>query len=160
MKGVVWFVLLCNIGLVFSCKSGPSPAPLLDWSDVVLYATGVGRLKSSESFAVKDRILAIQAAKIDAYQQLEESILNLKMDGGQIVLEFVGGDPNLHEKVQGFVRGARIIETRVGLNAQMEVDAELFLGENFKAVLGLIERKRTQEGKRMTPQQPRGNFFR
>lgn len=159
MKRIVFFIFVYAIGVLVSCKTGPPFSPRSGWADVVLRATGVGALRFSEGIAVKDRILAIQEAKLDAYQKLEEEVLRLKMDDQQTVVEFIEKDPKLPGKVRSFVRGARIVYTRVVSMGQIEVDTELFLGENFMAVLGLIERKISKEQNRMGPQRPRGNMF-
>jgi hypothetical protein len=139
------WLLLVGLALLSACESTPAPSPRSDWADVVLQATGTGGLDASAGSPVEERVLAIQAAKVDAYQKLEGEILRLKMDEKQTVSQFLEKKPKLGEKVRDYVRGARIVSTRVIADRAMEVDAELFLGENFRAVLGLIEKRPSSE---------------
>jgi len=139
---VVKIGFLC-IAFSSGCQSAPAPVPRSDWADVVLHATGTGPLNGSDSL-VETRVLAIQAAKVDAYQKLEGEILQIKMDERQTVSDFIQKKPKLGEKVREYVRGARIVTTRVNVPQSVEVDADLFLGENFRAVLGLIDHKPSQ----------------
>jgi hypothetical protein len=149
------FMYLGCLGMMVACQSGPPPSPRSDWADVVLRATGSGSLNSTGKNPVEERVLAIQDAKVDAYQKLETEILRLKMEDHQSVSEFIGEKPELADKLHTFVRGARIVATRVFPDQrQMEVDAELFLGETFKAALGLVTPKPQHEREKRAGQPP------
>jgi hypothetical protein len=158
-RGLILF--LGGLGMMVACQSGPSPSPRSDWADVVLHVTGSGSLNSTGRNPVEERVLAIQDAKVNAYQKLEAKILRLKMDDQQSVSELIGKKPELADKVHAFVRGARIVKTHIFPDQrQIEVEADLFLGENFKAALGIVTPKPQHEKEKRGGQPPpREEFF-
>ncbi|MFY9270963.1 MAG: hypothetical protein WAO55_14565 [Candidatus Manganitrophaceae bacterium] len=136
-RGVIW-ILFFAFSIV-SCESTPSSIPHADWADVTLQAVGVGEIPMGGSTA--DRIQAIQHAKVDAYSKLESQVMMLETDSKKKVSELAAKDRELEKKIASFVKGAKIVQTDVKENG-VEVIVRLFLGENFKATLGLLERKR------------------
>lgn len=131
------FVLLIS-ALLFSCESGPEIAPHADWADVTLHAVGVGPIQGE--WSLSERIQAVQRAKVDAYTKLESQIMMLQTDSKKKVSELAEKDQQLEKKIASFVKGAKIVRTENKENG-VEILTELFLGENFKATIGLAEKK-------------------
>lgn len=77
---------------------------------------------------------------MDIYTQLESQIMMLQIDSSTKVIDLAEEDETIKTKISAFVRGAKIVRTE---NSQRGVSivAELYLGENFKATIGLAERK-------------------
>ncbi len=132
------FLLVIPVLFLLSCESGPEVAPHADWADVTLHAVGVGSIQGE--WSLSDRIQAVQHAKVDAYAKLESQILMLQTGSKKTISELVAKDEQIGKKIASFVRGARIVRTDNRENG-VEILTELFLGENFKATIGLAERK-------------------
>lgn len=130
--------MIIPLFLLFSCGSGPEVAPHADWADVTLHAVGIGSIQGE--WSLSDRIQAVQHAKVDAYTKLESQIMMLQTDSKKPISELVAKDEQIGKKIASFVRGARIVRTENKENG-VEILTELFLGENFKATIGLAERK-------------------
>ncbi len=123
---------------LLSCESTPEVAPHADWADVTLHAVGIGPIQGE--WSLSERIQAVQHAKMDAYTKLESQIMVLQTGSKKTVSELAAKDEQIGKKIASFVKGAKIIQTENKENG-VEVLTELFLGENFKATIGLAERK-------------------
>lgn len=130
--------LIVSVLFMTACESGPEVAPHADWADVTLHAVGVGPIQGE--WSVAERIQAVQRAKVDAYGKLESQIMMLQTDSKKKVSELADKDPQIGKKISSFVKGAKILRTENKANG-IEVMTELFLGENFRATIGLAERK-------------------
>lgn len=137
---------------LLSCESGPEVAPHADWADVTLHAVGIGQIQGE--WSLSDRIQAVQHAKVDAYAKLESQIMMLQIDSKKTISELVAKDEQIGKKIASFVRGARIVRTDNKENG-VEILTELFLGENFKATIGLAERKPKPVPRGNTPESSR-----
>ena len=124
--------------LLLSCQSGPEKGPQSDWADVTLRAVGVSPIEGGGS--TPERMQAVQSAKRSAYTDLESQVLRLQTDSKKTVSDLAAQDPEIQKKISAFVRGAKIISTENN-NNRIEILTELFLGENFKATIGLASKK-------------------
>jgi hypothetical protein len=141
-----WARNLLLAGLLISvfvtgCETSPSPIdPTEDWSDIYLTATGYNLLKDGE------RLNALQDAKQDAYSRLEDQILRLKIDSKRNVGMLLAKDEKLKEKLEAFIRRAKVVSTEFLPDSnQISVTLELYLGTDFKTVLGLKEKSRQEQ---------------
>ncbi len=146
------FLLVIPFLFLLSCESGPEVAPHADWADVTLHAVGIGQIQGE--WSLSDRIQAVQHAKVDAYAKLESQIMMLQIDSKKTISELVAKDEQIGKKIASFVRGARIVRTDNRENG-VEILTELFLGENFKATIGLAERKPKPVPRGNTPESSR-----
>lgn len=146
------FLLVIPVLFLLSCESGPEVAPHADWADVTLHAVGIGQIQGE--WSLSDRIQAVQHAKVDAYAKLESQIMMLQIDSKKTISELVAKDEQIGKKIASFVRGARIVRTDNRENG-VEILTELFLGENFKATIGLAERKLKPVPRGNTPESSR-----
>ncbi|MCG3113542.1 MAG: hypothetical protein MCM46_17175 [Candidatus Manganitrophus sp. SB1] len=146
------FLLVISVLFLFSCESGPEVAPHADWADVTLHAVGIGQIQGE--WSLSDRIQAVQHAKVDAYAKLESQIMMLQINSKKTISELVAKDEQIGKKIASFVRGARIVRTDNRENG-VEILTELFLGENFKATIGLAERKPKPVPRGNTPESSR-----
>lgn len=146
------FLLVIPVLFLLSCESGPEVAPHADWADVTLHAVGIGQIQGE--WSLSDRIQAVQHAKVDAYAKLESQIMMLQINSKKTISELVAKDEQIGKKIASFVRGARIVRTDNRENG-VEILTELFLGENFKATIGLAERKPKPVPRGNTPESSR-----
>ncbi len=140
LRSPILFLWLCC--LLLSCESLPEYASNADWADVTLRVTGRGIILATPTggWSPAARMGAIRQAKIDTYQQLEAQMMSLKTAQGMTVSEWVADHPELSPKIPAYARGATILRTE-NLSNAIEVSATLYLGENFKSVLGLSQKK-------------------
>ncbi|MFQ5597720.1 MAG: hypothetical protein ACE5GK_06680 [Nitrospiria bacterium] len=110
----------------------------MDWADVTLNATGVGLM--TDGWSIAERIQAIQRAKMDVYTQLESQIMEIETDTRSKIADLSKKDETLQLKITAFIRGAKIIRTENDEKGVVIV-AELFLGEGFKATVGLAKKR-------------------
>ncbi len=126
---ILFFALL-------SCQSVPDPIPQTDWADVTLVVVGTG---ATEDWSPEGRIRAVQQAKQDAMRKLTEQVMALHTDTGE-PLSKQAKKEDLMEKIRAYVRGAQVISME-NTTEGVQVQARLFLGDHFKATLGLLPRK-------------------
>lgn len=124
--------------LLLSCQSGPETTSQSDWADVTLRAVGVSPIEGGGS--TPERMQAVQSAKRSAYATLESQVMALQTDSKKSISQLAAEDLEMQKKISAFVRGARIINTENN-NNRIEILTELFLGENFKATIGLATKK-------------------
>ena len=131
---MIWF----SAFFLLSCQSGPEKKPQSDWADITLRAVGAAAIEGQGS--TQERMQAVQQAKKDAYASLESQIMGLQTDSEKRVSELAAQDVEIQKKISAFVRGARIVSTENNHN-KIEILTEIFLGENFKATIGLAKKK-------------------
>lgn len=130
-------VVICSV-LFLSCQSTQIDTRYAGWENVTLFAEGFGPIE--KDWSISKRVQAVQTAKIDAYAQLESKIMDLRTDSGMKVSELAGKDETLRKKIAAFVRGAKITQTE-NSEAGVKMSTELFLGANFKATIGLSQKR-------------------
>ncbi|VAX26240.1 hypothetical protein MNBD_NITROSPIRAE01-1215 [hydrothermal vent metagenome] len=130
-------LIFCFLLLV-GCETNKVDVRYAGWENVTLVATGLGSIQ--KEWSISARLQAVQTAKINAYAQLESQANSLNTDTGKKVSAFVEKDKALAQKIAAFVRGAKITQTE-NVAAGVEIMMELFLGDNFKATLGLSQKR-------------------
>jgi hypothetical protein len=142
MKGVYLFGELMILGAslwLSGCQPQVARVPRADWANRTLEETGIGRIPAP-TWSPEERLEAVHRAKADAYARLEYQIMHLETEPGKTVLQRVERDDALRSRVSAFVRGAQIIKMEnqpIGIG----LTARLYLGEGFKALLGLARHK-------------------
>ncbi len=134
---IVCLLVFCFF-LLGGCETNKVDVRYAGWENVTLVATGLG--STQKEWSISSRLQAVQTAKINAYAQLESQVNSLNTDTGKKVSELVEKDDALAQKVGAFVRGAKITRTK-NVAAGVEIMMELFLGDNFKATLGLSQKR-------------------
>ncbi len=129
-------LLISAFFLLLSCQSAPKTVARPDWTNVTLYATGFGAI---ETWSSEERMLGIKLAKASVTKELEEKVLALTTDSGEAFGDKVVKE-NMMQKVSAFVREAEVvaIDNKPG---GVEIQSRLFLGNSFKAAMGLLKRK-------------------
>jgi hypothetical protein len=116
------------------------------WADRTLQEKGVSApYPGGKEEGSMSRLESYREAKIDLYRKLETDILKLKIDVKRDVRAFIGEDKKLKEKISTFLKGTRITEAVYTPRKGMELSGQLYLGESFKSILGLMEKKTPEE---------------
>lgn len=73
-------------------------------------------------------LMAMRASKLDAYRELAEQVYGHQIQGRSEVKNLVASDDKMRSKVNGVIRGARIIKSYpVGDNYATEVELDMKL---------------------------------
>ena len=138
--------LIVVLNLV-SCQKNSSTLLLnSNWADLTIEEKGVGNIRperSSDDSAT--RVESYRDAKAALYQKLEADIMILKIEPARDVKTFIGTNQKLREKVSGFIKSVRITDAIYTPGKGMELTGHLYLGEGFKSILGLMEKKTPDE---------------
>ena len=97
------------------------------WYMNTVKATGSGVPPSGKVGTAQGKRMAELAARRDAQRNLLEQILGVKIDSETKVRDFVTESDKIRSKVEGFIRGAYIVEIRHLEDGLVEVDMEINL---------------------------------
>jgi hypothetical protein len=75
-----------------------------------------------------------RASKVDAYRNLLEQAYGLQVTGATTVRDFVTQSDSVRTQVDAFIRGARVVDTRLLDDGSVETDMEITLGKEFWAL--------------------------
>lgn len=111
------------------------PTNVPEMAEITLRATGRGAYPDNAS-GPQARLMAERAAQTDGYRKLAEQVYGLTVRSGTTVRDAVLADDRIETDVQGFIRGARILDRRDrAQQGFVEIDMELFLGRDFQRIV-------------------------
>lgn len=136
--GLLVTAVLTLSGCAGSSSSPPTqvvPTNNPEWAEITLTATGRGAYPDNASGA-QARLMATRAARADAYRKLTEQVYGLELRANTLVRDAVLESDQIETQVEGFIRGARVVNERDRPNLGIvEVEMELFLGEDFQRIV-------------------------
>lgn len=95
-------------------------------------AVGYGAMPTMEGLSQEQRrILAMRAAKLDAYRALAEVVEGLKITGSSTVSAVVLTNDSFRVYIEAYLRGARVLTTTPLPGGSYETVVELQLGGEF-----------------------------
>ncbi|MBC7473025.1 MAG: hypothetical protein H7263_01945 [Candidatus Sericytochromatia bacterium] len=109
----------------------------IDWSKNVIKVTGSGAPPDRGSAAQK-RLMAIRAAKTDAFRQLLETTEGVHVNAETVVRDFVTESDVVKTQVQGLVKGAEQVgDVRYLSDGSVEIDLQIriFGAESVASVI-------------------------
>jgi outer membrane protein FlgP len=118
-------ILISCIMFLVSCETTPAPHP----GPLVIRATGFGApppLRPGVPPA-QVQLMAERAAKADAYRNLLERVKGVRIEGETTVQDFVAKSDVVRTRVDGVLRGARVISSRIMPDKTYEVTLEVRL---------------------------------
>jgi hypothetical protein len=68
--------------------------------------------------------MAVRAARLDAERQLLELAKGVTLQSGTTVQNMMLQDDRIRSRVEGIIRGARVVDTRYSPDGMAEVDME------------------------------------
>ena len=102
-----------------------------DWEDIQLSVTGRGIYPDGRPEG-QAAAMAMRAARTDAYAKLAEELYGVELRGSTTVRDAVLANDVLETRVQGFIQGAEVTDTRrrpdLGI---VEVDMDLLVTRDF-----------------------------
>jgi hypothetical protein len=102
-------------------------AGAVDWEKKVVKCTGSGaaNLRDAQGNPAVARIGAEKAAKLDAVRNCMETIKGVTIQQGQTVEKALEADKALSGKVQGIVKGYKVVDKRYFEDGGVELDVEV-----------------------------------
>lgn len=112
---------------------------VIDWSKNVVRVTGSGAPPDRGNQAQK-RLMAIRAAKADAFRQLVEIINGVHVNSETVVKDFVTESDIIKTKVEGLIRGAELVgEPKYMSDGSVEVEIQIKLFGRENSVASVIK---------------------
>ncbi len=84
----------------------------INWSDKTVTATGSGAPNLKAANVAVARLGAERAAKMDAFRNILEAVRGVRISGEQSAGAAIDASPELKSKIEGIVRGFKVIDTR------------------------------------------------
>jgi hypothetical protein len=135
MKKRLSIALLIGIlsipGAVFSQDGNPGDAVettssgKIDWTAGEIYATGIGAPPARAANAAQARAMAQRAAFVVALRNLLEVVKGVRVDSESIVENFMVKSDVIRTRVDGIVKGARIVKTQYMSDGSVEVQVAM-----------------------------------
>ncbi len=115
----------------------------INWTKKVILCTGKGspNLKKARNVS-QARLLAEQAAKIDAMRNILETLKGVKISAGITVGEKIDKDHKVRTEIQGVLRNFTVVATRYYSDGGVEVDVKMPLDGKLTQVLFKDELKK------------------
>ena len=99
----------CVVSPFPNTTSHTSPKPLIEKRET-LTATGYAVISiQNHRIPAQQRLLAIRAAKLDAYRSLTEQVYGLKLDASATVADMVVQNDTFRSRVEGVIYGATLV---------------------------------------------------
>jgi len=96
----------------------------VDWSKQVIRCTGIGAPNPNDPVTAQ-RAGALRAAKMDALRNILETVKGITLSAETEVRNAMIADDNISSRVQGAIRGFRVVDTRYMSTGDVEVDVEV-----------------------------------
>lgn len=134
----VTVILALALLSVFGCSRTERPLSLQPVAvidsrpPVRITAVGYGTESNFVDYnAGQKKIMAIRAAKVDAYRSLAEQVHGFHVSGHTSIAAAVAQNDSARMYVDAFVRGAKLLEITPMVNASYEATVELVLTAKF-----------------------------
>jgi len=112
----------------------PTPEPKAEWVPIKITAKGGGVPPPTAINQAQARLMAERAAKLDAYRNLLEQAYGVIIHSNTSVRDFVTQSDTIRARVEAYIKGAKVIDTRYLSDGSVEVEMELVLGHEFRRI--------------------------
>jgi hypothetical protein len=112
----------------------PTPEPKAEWVPVKISAKGAGAPPATAVNQAQARLMAERAAKVDAMRNLLEQAYGVTISSSTTVRNFVTENDTIRARVDAFIRGAKVVDTRYLNDGSVEVEMEITLGDEFRRI--------------------------
>ncbi|RKY81984.1 hypothetical protein DRQ07_02620 [candidate division KSB1 bacterium] len=96
----------------------------VDWTKQVIRCTGIGAPNPNDPVTAQ-RAGALRAAKLDALRNILETVQGISLTSETEVRNAMIADDNIRTRIQGAIRGFRVVDTRYMSTGDVEVDVEV-----------------------------------
>jgi len=107
----------------------------INWSKGVVEAIGIGAPPEKYYDKPQARPMALRAAKIDAMRNLLEATKGVQIDSNTTVVDFMVDSDVISARVQGMVRGAKIVKQEYLSDGTVEITMQMHLNGGFSQLV-------------------------
>jgi hypothetical protein len=100
-----------------------------DWRSLIISATGTGAAPAHLAGTGQGYAMARRAAQLDAYRNLGENVMGVRIDSQTTVRNFVTERDDIQSRFNGFIQGAQIVEVRELPDGIVEVEMQIALDQ-------------------------------
>lgn len=133
--GAVLVLTGCATTCLQGCRAnlgGALPAAAMLAVPSKLSAVGYGSSASYAQYAPgQQRLMAMRAARLDAYRNLAELLYGVRISGNTSVAMFVTQSDSLRSYVDATIHGARMVSSNAMADGNYEVTVEIDLSPRF-----------------------------
>lgn len=136
-KAVVFSMAVFLISFLTGCyvvPVQPTPEPRAEWVPIKLIAKGGGAPPAKAVNQAQARLMTERAAKVDAMRNLLEQAYGVTITSTTTVRDFITQNDTIRARVNAYIRGARIIDTRYLEDGSVEMEMEVTLGYEFRRI--------------------------
>ena len=124
----------------------------INWSKGLVVAKGIGAPPQQYYGKPQARPTALRAARLDAMRNILEVIQGVRIDSTTTVKNFATESDIITSKVEGMVRGAKVVKQEYMSDGTVEVTIEMSLYGGFSQLILPAEIKQVETVKAMTPE--------
>jgi len=99
----------------------------INWTTGEIFATGIGAPPAQPGNAAQARAMAERAAYIVALRNLLETVKGVRVDSESVVENYVVTNDVIRTRVEGIIKGARIVNTKYMSDGSVEVQVGMLL---------------------------------
>lgn len=105
-----------------------------EWVPVRVTAKGGGAPPPTAVNQAQARLMAERAAKVDAMRNLLEQTYGVTIRSRTTVKDFITQNDTIKAKVNAYIKGAKVIDTKYLSDGSVEVEMEIILDYEFRRI--------------------------
>lgn len=135
VKGAIFVLAVFSILVLTSCYVVPvQPTPTAKWVPITVTAKGGGAPPAKAVNPAQARLMTERAAKMDAMRNLLEQVYGVRITSNTTVRNFITQNDTIRSRVDAFIRGAKVVDTRYLDDGSVEIEMEIVLGYEFRRI--------------------------
>lgn len=103
---------------------------------------GATEVASKSKSDAQRRLLAIRAARMDAYRAMAERVYGMSVQGSTTVRDMVVQNDRFRSYVETYMHGARVVSTDVMPDGTVETVLEMVIDHGFRNCLQIVDNQR------------------
>src|SRR5690606_112662 len=103
---------------------------------------GAPEVVTNSSSDAQRRLLAIRAARMDAYRAMAERVYGMSVQGSTTVRDMVVQNDRFRSYVETYMHGARVVSTDVMPDGTVETVLEMVIDHGFRNCLQTVDNQR------------------
>ncbi|TAN40082.1 MAG: hypothetical protein EPN25_08840 [Nitrospirae bacterium] len=111
-----------------------APPPAGEWVPIKVTAKGGGAPPPNAVNAAQARLMAERAAKVDAMRNLLEQTYGVTIKSRTTVKDFITQNDTIKARVNAYIKGAKVIDTKYLSDGSVEVEMEIILDWEFRRI--------------------------
>ena len=103
---------------------------------------GATEMATKSKSDAQRRLLAIRAAKMDAYRSMAERVYGISVQGSTTVRDMIVQNDRFRSYVETYMHGARVVSTDIMPDGTVETVLEMVIDQGFRNCLQTVDNQR------------------